>query len=245
MCYRVAGFHSSVCHEFQRYCDTLDNYCDRNCYGEPCSLSRFKLIHPPLLEGQGKTSLSYSYYPCPTFEPVPPTTEFPEISNYPSTATRNPTSNLLASPTHPAPASTSTNICIQPNNPAGGYNPSNPVGNVPLPVLTCNNDRSDFEFGRPFKLYLSSNHSKCPSYQRSGDYGPAKACRDACDDQFKNCVGTYAESCKGFGGKWKAKRSGKDDYSSAIKRCKNQRDDCYSANSGVIGGSKCNRWGGS
>ena len=175
-CFRNAGFPDSLnCEEYDDYCSHIREFCDRGCPGPNCSLTTFRSLFSPPGQDRGDPSFSTSLYVCPTT----------------SVSQRSSTSAVPSKPTTPPyPVPTDHNICVQPNNPSYGYSSDSPVGNIPLPYLTCNNDRSDFDTGRPFKLYTSSDTSRCPSYQRSGDYGPSRGCRDACDAQYQSCTGS-------------------------------------------------------
>jgi hypothetical protein len=98
--------------------------------------------------------------------------------------------------------------------------------------LTCNNLHSDYQSGNCFKLYTAPQSFNCPSYPRSGPSGPSQGCKDACDSQYQSCMNTYAQGCR------YNKRG--DTYGSASQKCQNQRNDCYSVNSGVsVDDSRC------
>jgi len=107
--------------------------------------------------------------------------------------------------------------------------------------------KSDFDRGFAFKLYTDPNTKDCKSYGRGGKQGPSQACKDACDAQYVACTNTYAEGCKGNANKPKLKYSffkrnrydGGDNYDKASNKCKDQRDDCYAANTAVTGGNRC------
>lgn len=211
------------CFEFSSWCESVSSYCGKYCPGNSCSLGGCKSKYPP--SGQPAPpapTVSTSVYTCPpaTTKPTKPAT-----TTKPSTTTSC------------VPVPTSSNICTQPNNPSKGYSSSSPVGNIPLPCLTCNNIYSDYKSGNCFKLYNNADSSKCPSYPRSGSWGPGKGCKDACDSQYESCINTYAQSCKSNG-----KRGFPDTYESASQKCHNQWTDCYSANENVTGGGRCNSW---
>lgn len=176
-CYRIAGYPDSLdCDGFDDYCSSLDGFCDRACPGPRCSLSGFRSSGYPGNQQQDTSSISTMTYACSSTPPASP-------------ADTNPASSVP--PAYTAlPVPTYSNICKQPDNPSNGYDSLTPVGKIPLPFLSCNNDRYDFNRGKPFKLYTSTDTSKCPSYQRSGDYGPTRACQDACDLQYQSCTGS-------------------------------------------------------
>ncbi|KAK0711071.1 WSC domain-containing protein [Lasiosphaeris hirsuta] len=50
------------------------------------------------------------------------------------------------------PIPTPTNICKEPTNAQRGYSPGNPVGDIDLPIVTCN-DLASEHAKYPFKLY--------------------------------------------------------------------------------------------
>lgn len=163
-----------------------------------------------------------------------------------------------------------TNICKQPSNWLYGYSSDNPVGNIELPVVTCNNLKSQFN-QLPFKLYTESNSNQCSAYGRGQ---ASNACADACKAQYNQCTNTYAQSCKtpaqnGGGGNnfwdsWFArprhraarsdlssvgevkKRTGSgwsDTYSGALTKCQAQYNDCVSQNQNINVNGKCQSFG--
>jgi hypothetical protein len=152
-----------------------------------------------------------------------------------------------------APIPTPTGICSAQNNPVGG---------IPLPVVTCNDLASSFASG-PFKLYTDSNSSKCPVYGRGSG---GNACVDACDAQYNSCVNTYAQGCRdnvpaksawdwwgskraagsffGFAGAVERRTFGwTDTFSQANSKCQVQYNACVSANRPVTGNGKCGSFG--
>ncbi|KUJ08648.1 WSC-domain-containing protein [Mollisia scopiformis] len=216
-CFLNAGFPASLrCFEFGAWCDKISTYCSSFCPGNSCSALSCKSKYPP----QG--------YQSPT----------PTIST--SVFTCSPTSKTTStsSTTSCVPVPTTGNVCKQPNSPTKGYTSSSPVGNIPLPVLTCNNLYSDY-VQHPFKLYTSSDTTQCKSYipGSSGSSSVCQGCKDACDSQYSSCTTTYAQSCKGNSGS-----GGQDTYSSATTKCTDQWTDCYAANSGVSGSGRCGSW---
>lgn len=212
-CFLNAGFPASLqCFEFGAWCENISTYCSGYCPGGSCSNSGCKSKYPPPGYTPPPVSYSTSVYTClPT-----------------STST---TTTSSSSTTSCVPVPTTSNICKQPNNPWKGYTSSTPVGNISLPVLTCNNLLSDYP-QNPFKLYTSPDTTKCKSYQPGSSV--CQGCKDACDYQYSSCTTTYAQSCKGNSG-----AGGLDTYSSASTKCTNQWTDCYTANSAVNGAGRC------
>jgi hypothetical protein len=88
-----------------------------------------------------------------------------------------------------------TNVCTQPSSNTWGYKPGSPVGGIALPILTCNDVKSEFDLS-PFKLFTSSSSSQCGKYPRGG---VSNACKDACKVQYDQCTNTYAAGCKSNG----------------------------------------------
>ncbi|KAH8658736.1 WSC domain-containing protein [Tricladium varicosporioides] len=217
-CFLNAGWPDSLkCFEFSSWCFSVQSYCNGYCPGGSCSKSGCKSKYPPNGPSQPSASVSTSVYTCP-----------------PGTSTAKPTSTQTPTSTSTVPVPTNTNICKQPNNPSKGYGSTSPVGDIPLPCLTCNNLYSDYYSGNPFKLYTSKQSSSCPSYGRNN---PSQGCKDACDAQYSSCVNTYAQGCR------TNPTPGGDSYSTASQKCTNQRTDCYTANSGVtVSSSRCNGW---
>jgi hypothetical protein len=151
------------------------------------------------------------------------------------------------------------NICKQPSDTRIGYRPGNPVGGIDMPILTCNDLVADW-FLRPFKLYTSSDSTKCKSYSR---LQVPSACADACKVQYDECIGVYAESCRQtssgqpsfwdafFGQFGRHRRSGEldrrasgwsDTYNGAVTKCKTQYNDCVAENMFTSGIGKCGLW---
>ena len=221
-CILEAGFPASLeCVEFSSWCTSLSSYCDSFCPGNFCSPDDCLSKYPPSGPPKPSATISTSVYTCP-----PQTTAKP-----PSTT------SSIPSATSCVPVPTNSNVCTQPNNPGYGYSSNSPVGGIALPCLTCNNLESDYNAGHPFKLYTSSDTTRCPSYQRNGSDGPSQGCQDACDTQYQGCINTYAQSCKNnWLGIWG------DSYSSATTKCNNQHNDCYNVNSGVTGSGRCGGW---
>ncbi|KAE8451464.1 hypothetical protein EG329_004093 [Mollisiaceae sp. DMI_Dod_QoI] len=219
-CFLNAGFPDSLkCFEFSSWCSNVKSYCSGYCPGGSCSASKCK-----------------SKYPPSGWIPPPPPSVTTSVYTCSATPTKSTTTKTTTTSCVPVP--TTSNICTQPNNPVKGYTSSKPVGDISLPVLTCNNLYTDY-FKNPFKLYTFPDTKQCKSYQH-GSSGPGSvwgACRDACDAQYTSCTNTYAQSCKSNSG-----AGGKDTYNSATTKCKNQWTDCYSCNSNVNGNGKCGGW---
>jgi len=86
---------------------------------------------------------------------------------------------------------------VVPSGKAGSsYEGGKDVGDIDSPIVTCNDDQDDHSKGNLFKLYTSRDTSKCQSYPKNS---VSKACQDACKVQYKSCIETYAETCKGKG----------------------------------------------
>jgi len=223
------------CFEFGDWCNSVSKYCSKSCPGKNCGISACKKNNPPAgYPSTPQPSVSTTVYPCAT---KPATTSRPVTST---------SSDCV-------PVPTEVNICKQPHNPSKGYTSQNPVGDIELPCLTCNNWKTDFNRGYAFKLYTEANTKNCKSYGRGGKQGPTQACKDACDAQYSACTSTYAEGCKDNDkNKPKLKYSffkrnrydGGDNFDKAAKKCKDQRTDCYSANSGVSVGNRCGSFNG-
>ncbi|KAF7948550.1 uncharacterized protein EAE97_003961 [Botrytis byssoidea] len=214
-CLLSAGFPGSLqCLQFSSWCQEIESYCGSYCPGSSCSNNGCKSRHPPAGYTPPVISVKTSIYTCATTI---------------QTSTSKPTST-----TSIAPLPTCNNICIQPNNPSQGYSSYSPVGSIPVPCYTCNNLQPEYNSGYPFKLYTARNSEDSPSYQRP-DCG--QGCQDACDAQYENCVGTYAQGC-GYGG-----GGGGDTYASALVKCVQQKADCYIVNEEVGGEGRCGSYG--
>ncbi|KUJ21127.1 WSC-domain-containing protein [Mollisia scopiformis] len=217
-CFLHAGFPASLnCFEFSSWCTSISQYCEKYCPGGNCNKPSCTSKLPPSGPSAPSPVYSTSVYTCPAAST--------------SSAKPTTTSKAAASTTSCVPIPTNSNICTQPSNPGKGYTSSSPVGNIPLPCLTCNNIQSDYNSGNCFKLYTYANSAQCPSYPRSGSSGPSKGCKDACDSQYNSCMNVYAQGCQG--------NTRGDTYSSASQKCQNQWNDCYSANSNVNIGNRC------
>ncbi|TVY84936.1 WSC domain-containing protein [Lachnellula suecica] len=218
-CFLYAGFPESMnCFQFSSWCTSVSSYCKSSCPGQNCFKEAcISKNPPPSAPSAPVATTSTSVYTCPASSTKPATT-----------------ATVMPTTTSCVPVPTCSNMCAQPHNPSKGYSSSSPVGNIPIPCLTCNNLKSDYNSGNCFKLYNDPDSSKCPSYPRSGSSGPGKGCKDACDNQYTSCMNTYAQGCKSnkFG----------DSYSTGSQKCKDQWNDCYSVNSNVYAGNKCGSW---
>ena len=121
---------------------------------------------------------------------------------------------------------TSTNICIEPSEPR--------VGGILPPRCGCNDVFSDW-LKKPFKVYSGKSQSVDLSYSRKD---VMKACKDACDQQWKSCQDMYAESRRG-----KTETKDSDSYASATKKCQKQRDSCKKLNDKDDKKNECSRFG--
>jgi hypothetical protein len=161
------------CFDFADWCSDINDYCSTS---------------PSRVKNYGKSNCFSSKPPKGT----PPTTKTITVPCAPTTTAKPTTTATTTTTTTKCPIPTVTNICKQPTNWIYGYNPGNPVGGIDLPVVTCNDLKS--EFGqKPFKLYTDSDSTKCGGYGR----GQApNACADACKAQYDQCTNTYAQGCK-------------------------------------------------
>ncbi|KAG7123841.1 putative fungistatic metabolite like protein [Verticillium longisporum] len=163
-CLKFAGWPAALeCANYKQWCKDAKLFCRRSCTSKSrnCSKAGHHAENPPR-GGDNK-------------DPVTKTVPCDE-----ATGTMTPG-------TIPEP----TNLCVQPHNPGRGYTIEDPVGDIDLPVVTCNNNEADHKRGNPFKQYDHSNWGHCPSYKR-GDV--PKACKDACKQQYERCRGVYAKS---------------------------------------------------
>ncbi|TRX92646.1 hypothetical protein FHL15_006573 [Xylaria flabelliformis] len=208
-CFLKAGFPDALhCFEYAEWCAALDVYCVSKCSGSTCGgKSTFTQKYPP--KGGNPPTTQTSTYPCPTTI---------------ATTTTKTTTTTAGYPTSSCPVPTPTGICIQPTNNKYHYGPGNPVGGIPLPIVTCNNIKDDWNAGNVFKLYTDNDSHKCPSYPRPSC---PNACADACKTQFQQCESVYTEGCK----------SGSFDqqYKDADAACKAQYSDCLAINKNVKG----------
>jgi hypothetical protein len=223
-CFLQAGWPESLkCFEFANWCQSVSSHCNSYCPGTSCSKSSCTSKYPPSGPPLPSASVSTSVYTCP-------------VSSTKTTSKTTVSTSTSTSSCVPLP--TQTNICVQPHNPYNGYTSTSPVGNIPLPCLTCNNVYNDYRSGNCFKLYTSPQSSDCPSYPRGGPSGPSQACKDACDNQYNTCMGTYATGCKNRSGPQYT-----DSYYVASNKCANQRADCYKANANISPPtSRCGSW---
>ncbi|KAI9673518.1 MAG: hypothetical protein M1829_004025 [Trizodia sp. TS-e1964] len=205
-CWISAGYPDSInCLDYLSHCSNVQKYC--SAWGAGSSRDG-----------------CFKQYPLPSYAtPLPPTptacTTFKSTSSVTSTTT-----------TSVVPVPTVTNICVQPSGDRNsGYDSNSPVGNIQIPVVTCNNVRGDWN-NNPFKLYSDKDTFKCGSYSRGN---VPQACADACKLQYNSCVGVYAQSCRGNNRRspdnWGGDNNG-DDYNSASNKCYNQYRDCLNVN---------------
>lgn len=229
-CFAYAGYPDNLrCGDFNQYCSRIASFCGTFCPGPRCSVIGCRQVVPsygvPTIPSVISGIVQTSVFTC---DVLPHSSTIPPTSVTTITPSRQTTSQSPP-PVHP-------NICKQPSNPSNDYGASDPVGGFPLPPLSCNNDWSSYNSGYPFKLYTSSDLSKCRSYQRSGKYGPIQGCVDACDEQYQLCFQGYANPYRTYK---KFKRGERNDYYSAVNRCAIQRDDCYYVNRAIGGESRC------
>ncbi|KAK5990052.1 WSC domain-containing protein [Cladobotryum mycophilum] len=235
-CFKSAGFPSALkCFEYSAWVLNIQKYCNTNCWGGKCNKSGCWGQYPPTGGNPPKTTTTV--VPCP-----------------PSTTTKAPPTTSTKPTTCPPPP---TNICTQPSNPKYGYGPGNPVGGIPLPLVSCNDNYNDWR-SNPFKLYNNQDRSRCPSYPPSGC---GSACSDACKEQYEQCVAVYQQGCQdGSNGRYKRAESekrniafgnqftanwgyGNNSPSNAALKCKAQYQDCLAVNKNVKPNGKCTTWG--
>ncbi|KAG7102362.1 WSC domain-containing protein like [Verticillium longisporum] len=246
-CMNQAGWPGAIqCFNFQQWCQNIDMFCGWMCrqgWDWSCSKNSYLNFYKPI-GGDSKPVTSTSTFPCTatTTTTMPPAT----------------TTAVVPPP---------KGICIQPSNPWWGYGPGNPVGKIPLPVVTCNDLEHEFKGGNPFKMYSNSESSKCRSYKRPN---VPSACADACRQQYDSCNAVYAKGCWSFKS-WRNRREigasdeapvsaaladrspnldavidkrtfGQffgDNFWDATNKCKAQYDDCINVNRGVTGAGVC------
>lgn len=249
-CFKNAGWPDSLkCFDFSDWCSGVNDYCSTS---------------PSKVKNYGKSNCFSSKPPQGT----PPTTQT-ITAPCAATTTAKTTSTKPATTTTSttkAPCPTVSNVCKQPSNWIYGYDSNNPVGDIELPVVTCNDLKSDFS-QLPFKLYTDSKSQNCGGYTRPQ---LPSACADACKVQYDQCTNTYAQSCKTTSGKanfWDSwfskpfhraarstlepvgavkKRTGygwSDTYNGALNKCTVQYNDCLSENRGVSASNKCGTFG--
>ncbi|KAM0334201.1 hypothetical protein ACHAQA_001221 [Verticillium albo-atrum] len=247
-CLKQAGWPGALeCFNFQKWCQSIDGYCGSKCKkGKKGSCSKKDCFSNYKPVGGGKPVTSTSTFPC--------------------AATATPTTTPVETPTVPEP----TGICIQPSNSKYGYGPGKPVGDIELPVVTCNDLEADYKSGNHFKIYWDSDSRKCRSYQRTK---VPSACADACREQYEDCNAVYAKACWSFK-LWRNRREianepatspalvdrspnpdvvvdkrfffGKlfgDSFSVATNKCKAQYNDCINVNKRVTGAGVCSSYG--
>ncbi|KAI0187770.1 WSC domain-containing protein [Xylaria flabelliformis] len=214
-CFLKAGFPDALhCFEYAEWCTALNAYCFSKCSGSTCDgKSTFTQKYPP--KGGNSPTTQTSTYPCPT--------------TIATTTTK--TTTTAGYPTSSCPVPTPTGICVQPTNNKYHYGPGNPVGGIPLPIVTCNNIKDDWNAGNVFKLYTDNDSHKCPSYPRPSC---PNACADACKTQFQQCESVYTEGCKSG--------SFAQQYKDADAACKAQYSDCLAINKNVKGTGQCSTW---
>lgn len=227
-CFKNAGWPAALdCFNFSDWCDGINSYCSGSCSrGRSCAKSSCIKATPP--QGGSNPQTTTSVFPC--------------------AAT---TTTATTSATSVAPVA--TNICQQPTDYWVNYGPGNPVAGIELPLVSCNDIKSDFS-SQPFKLYTDSNSRNCKGYSRTQQ---SSACTDACKTQYDACTNVYAQSCQKLNGKsYFAKRAleaqgiekrwfnrWSDSYSWATIRCQYQYSDCLIENRNVNAQTRCQNFG--
>lgn len=163
------------CFDYADWCSDIKDYCSTS---------------PSKVKGYGKSNCFSSKPP----KGSPPTTKTITAPCAPTTTAKTTTTTKPATTTTTTkcPIPTVTNICKQPTNWQYGYDSDNPVGDIELPVVTCNDLKSEFA-QKPLKLYTDSDSTKCGGYTRPQ---APDACADACKAQYDQCTSTYAQGCK-------------------------------------------------
>ncbi|KAJ4010351.1 hypothetical protein NW752_005026 [Fusarium irregulare] len=242
-CFQNAGWPGVLnCFDFSKWCDGLQGYCASTCSrGRNCNKAGCFNNNAP--SGGNNVKTTTSVYPCAAT----------------STST---TASSASTSCAPQP----TNICSQPSSRIWGYGPGNPVGGIELPLVACNDLKSDFS-QNPFKLYTDTNSNSCSSYRRNQQ---SSACADACKTQYTACLNTYVQSCKKLntrseGSNYFDKRShshfhkraleksgieprwfnffGNDQWQTAQTKCGIQYTDCLSENRNVYFSNRCQNFG--
>ncbi|KAM3539255.1 hypothetical protein ARSEF1564_007817 [Beauveria bassiana] len=196
-CFHQAGFPDSLnCFEYAQWCKSLKSYCNRCDNSDRCNkLDCWKSLEPGHV---GTSTTQTATVPCtgvPTSNPpgtsTKPTTKPPGTTTKPTTSTKPLTSTQTSTSTTQCPPQP-TNVCKQPTSKECDFGPGNPVGGVPLPIVTCNDCKDDFN-ANPFKMYTVANSKNCPSFPHGRIGG---VCCEACKHQYYKCVEVYADSCK-------------------------------------------------
>ncbi|KAK4455790.1 WSC domain-containing protein [Podospora aff. communis PSN243] len=223
-CFKSAGWPGSLgCFEFALWCSSLDSYCGSASRGG--SKSSYCKSSPPINPNPPKTVTTITTTCAATAAP---------------TTSTKPATTITTATQCPIPSA--TNICKQPTSKFHNYSPSNPVGGIELPILTCN-DLSDEHTRYPFKLYTDPDSRKCKPFGRTQT---PSACAAACKEQYEDCTEVYAETCRrgGKGLRPRANLEGRtiwfwDNYWTATTRCKAQYNDCLAENKYVRADRKC------
>lgn len=176
---------------------------------------------------------------CDACKPDPPSPPVTQTIPCATTPTTTPTPTVCP----PAP----TNICKE------GF-PGKPLCDIPLPVVSCNDQKEDFD-ANPYKLYDNAETSKCWKFPKPQ---LPNACSKACKQQYESCADAGLWQCA-----FKHKRNSID--SSAVAevaanqspnedlhprtfnwlwkvKCKAQLAACLKANAWVDPKDKCKKW---
>ncbi|KAF4983339.1 hypothetical protein FZEAL_1231 [Fusarium zealandicum] len=239
-CFQGAGWPGVLdCFNFSKWCDGVQGYCASTCSrGRNCNKHSCLKSNQP--QGGNSVQTTTSIFPCAATSAsstVPP-----------------------ASATSVAPLP--SNICQQASSRWFNYGPGNPVAGIEMPLVGCNDLKSDFS-QKPFKLYTDASSNSCKSYQRTQQQ-QNNACADACKTQYDQCNNVYVQSCKKLnGGNSKRGHShfhkraleksgieprwfnffGNDGWQSAQTKCAVQYQDCLNENAQVNAASRCQKWG--
>ena len=190
-CMKTAGWPDVMkCFDFSVWCKDMGSYCGSWKKGNKCSKKDWFGYKPP--KGGKPPKVTTTVVPCKPTSTRTSTrmTTTAKTSTKVTTTTRRTSSSTT---TTRCPIPSVTNICKQPTNKQLGYGPENPVGDIDLPIVTCNDLRDDYNKGNVFKLYTNKDSRKCPGYTRPQC---SNACVDACKEQWTQCEATYVEGCK-------------------------------------------------
>lgn len=225
-CFLTAGWPQALeCFKFKKWCLNVASYCSDSCPGSRCNHGSCKSKYPPV--GPQGT-------PTPVVSTI--TAACTAVTTA-ATTTRATTSSYV-------PVPTPSCLCEQPHNPSKGYTRDDPLGDIELSCLTCNNVYSDYKAGNWFKVYNNPDSNRCPSYNKNSI---PQGCKKACDNQYTSCVNVFAEDCKDKKGKrhyhsGPQRGSNGSKYDKAMEACKSQWEDCYKVNANKNAGSRCSSW---
>lgn len=174
-CFKTAGWPGvEQCFEFGKWCIQVGQFCSGS---SECASS-----------STGKCNKKGCWNKYKPINVKPPTTTT-KTTACPTTMVA--TTTTAAQTTSTACPPEPTNICKQPTSDRWGYGPDRPVAGIPLPLVGCNDIKSDFT-RNPFKFYTDADSRKCHSF--SWNQRP-NVCADACEEQYDECKDTYVRGC--------------------------------------------------